>query len=107
MRDFLLYGATGFTGRLVARRALEAGLKPTLAGRSASPLKALAAELQLPHSVFALEDARAMDAAIAAAPLVLNCAGPFTITGRPVVEACLRTRRHYVDITGEVALMEE
>ncbi|MBI2920124.1 MAG: saccharopine dehydrogenase NADP-binding domain-containing protein [Planctomycetes bacterium] len=106
MAEFLLYGATGFTGRLIAARAVELGLRPVLGGRSAWPLSGLARSLGLAHRVFGLEDPAAVDAGIGDAPLVLNCAGPFSKTARPVMEGCLRGKRHYVDITGEVDVLE-
>jgi short subunit dehydrogenase-like uncharacterized protein len=108
--DFLLYGATGYTGELVARRAAGAGMRPVLAGRAAAPVAALARELGLPHRVAVLDDPRALDAAVEAVagahPLVLNCAGPFAHTARQVADACLRGGVHYLDVTGEMAVFE-
>ncbi len=104
--SWLIYGANGYTGELIAREAVRRGMKPILAGRSAAAIAPLAEDLRLDHRVIALEDARALDAALAAAPVVLNCAGPFSRTARPVVEACLRSRAHYLDITGEVEVFE-
>ncbi len=100
--SFLLYGATGFVGRVIARLAVENGLRPIVAGRSADRVQALAAELGLDHHVFALDDSRALDAALESVDLVLHCAGPYIDTFRPMVEACLRTGTHYLDITGEL-----
>jgi short subunit dehydrogenase-like uncharacterized protein len=100
-RPLLLYGAAGYTGELVARRAAERGLPLVLAGRRAGPLAALAAGLGADHRAFALEDRAALDDAIARSAAVLHCAGPFARTWRPVAEACLRAGRPYVDITGE------
>ena len=106
MGTFLLYGATGFTGRLAAARAVELGMRPVLAGRSAWPLSGIARSLGLEHRVFGLNDPTAIDAALAGVTLVLNAAGPFSQTAKPLVEACLRARKHYADITGEVDVME-
>jgi short subunit dehydrogenase-like uncharacterized protein len=103
---FLLYGATGYTGDLIARRAREAGLRPVLAGRNAGGVRRLAEELGLRHHVFALDDAAALEGAVEGQALVLNCAGPFAHTARPVVQACLRRGAHYLDITGEMAVFE-
>lgn len=103
---FLLYGATGYTGRLIAALAVARGLRPVLAGRSAAPLAALAGELGLSHRVAALDDAGALDAALADVPLVLHAAGPFVHTAAPMVAACLRTGTHYLDITGEIEVFE-
>lgn len=104
--DFLLYGSYGYTGRLIAERARELGLTPLLAGRDAGQLQAQAAELGLPHRVFALDDAASLDTALRETRVVLHAAGPFSRTARPMIEACLRTGAHYVDITGELGVFE-
>lgn len=104
--DFLLYGSYGYTGRLVAREALERGLRPLLGGRDEAKLAAQADELGLPARSFALDDRKSLEAALAEAPLVLHCAGPFQHTFRPMVRACLRTGTHYLDVTGEVGVFE-
>jgi short subunit dehydrogenase-like uncharacterized protein len=105
--SFVLYGATGYTGGLIARRAVEHGLRPLLAGRSAEPLGRLAAELGLAHAVAAVDDPASLGGAIRDYPLVLNCAGPFSRTASAVAVACLRRRAHYLDITGEMEVFEE
>jgi len=103
---WLLYGATGYTGRLIARMAVERGLPPVLAGRNERKLRVLAADLGVEYRVFRLDDAAALEAALADVALVLHCAGPFVHTFRPMVDACLRTRTHYLDITGEIVVFE-
>ncbi|HEU0053723.1 MAG TPA: saccharopine dehydrogenase NADP-binding domain-containing protein [Longimicrobium sp.] len=104
--DFLLYGSYGYTGRLIATRALELGLRPLLAGRDAEKVRAHAADLGLDHHAFALDDAAALDAALRETPVVLHAAGPFSRTAKPMAQACLRTGTHYLDITGEMAVFE-
>lgn len=104
--DFLLYGSNGYTGRLIARRAVEAGMRPVLAGRNAAEVGAQAAELGLEHRAFALDDTAALEAALSAVPVVVHAAGPFSRTAAPMAEACIRTRTHYLDITGEIAVFE-
>jgi short subunit dehydrogenase-like uncharacterized protein len=99
--SFLLYGAYGYTGRLVAAEAVARGHRPLLAGRDPQRLEALATELGLPYQAFSLEDSVALASALGEVPAVLCCAGPFIHTWRPVAEACLATGRHYLDITGE------
>lgn len=98
----MIYGANGYTGRLAARAAKRLGRTPVLAGRSEAPLAALAAELDLPWRAFALGDGAAARAALADVAVVAHCAGPFSATSRPMISACLATRTHYVDITGEI-----
>lgn len=105
-RPWLLYGAYGFTGRLIAREAVERGHRPVLAGRDARKTAALADELGLEHRVFGLDDGEALRDALEPVAAVVNAAGPFSRTWRPVAEACLDTRTHYLDITGEVAVFE-
>jgi short subunit dehydrogenase-like uncharacterized protein len=104
--DFLLYGSYGYTGRLIAERARELGLTPLLAGRDARQLEAQAAETGAPHRAFPLDDAAALDAALRETRVVLHAAGPFSHTARPMMEACLRTGAHYLDITGEISVFE-
>ncbi len=74
---WLLYGANGYTGELIARRAVAEGERPVLAGRSPESVGRLAAELWLDHRVFALEDAGAVERGLAGMKAVLHCAGPF------------------------------
>ncbi len=104
--SFLLYGSNGFVGEAVARLAVQRGLKPVLAGRNAAQVQALAAELGLPCCIFGLDDSAAMDKALAEVVVVLHCAGPYIYTYKPMVEGCLRTGAHYLDITGEIPVFE-
>lgn len=103
---FLLYGATGYTGQLIAEHATAFGLQPILAGRSRSKLEAMAQALNMEYRVFDLGDTAALDAALKETPVVLHAAGPFMFTAKPMLEACLRTGTHYLDITGEIAVFE-
>lgn len=102
----MVYGAYGYTGELVAREAARRGLKPMLAGRDAAKVQALADELGLPHRAFALDDADDVRRNLDGVALVLHCAGPFSATARPMLDACLAAGAHYLDITGEVDVLE-
>jgi short subunit dehydrogenase-like uncharacterized protein len=102
----MIYGATGYTGKLVARQAKADGLSPVLAGRSAERLQPLAAELGFAWRAIDLGDAAALDAGLADIDVVLHIAGPFSHTSRPMLDACLRTGTHYLDITGEIDVFE-
>ena len=104
--NFLIYGANGYTGELIVRFAVERGMKPLLAGRNASKVESLAKKHNLDFRVFALEETEKLDSALREVSFVLHCAGPFSITSQPMVEACLRTGKHYLDITGEIAVFE-
>jgi len=103
---FLLYGATGFTGQEIARLAVQQGLKLIVAGRNAVQLEKLANELGVEYRAFDLSDPQKIEAAIKDVTVVLHCAGPFIHTYRPMVEACLKTGTHYLDLTGEIPVYE-
>jgi len=103
---WLLYGATGYTGRLIARRALARGVRPVLAGRNAAKLLPLAAELGLEHRVFGLSDPAAIRRGLKGVDAVAHCAGPFVRTALPMAQACIETGTAYVDITGEIEVFE-
>jgi short subunit dehydrogenase-like uncharacterized protein len=100
----LVYGAYGYTGELVAREAVEQGLEPILAGRRTKPLRDLAAELGLEYRAFSLEEPVAPH--LSDVDCVAHCAGPFVDTYRPMVDACLATETDYLDITGEITVLE-
>jgi short subunit dehydrogenase-like uncharacterized protein len=102
----LLYGANGYVGEACARAAVAMGLSPILAGRNAVALTALGRALGLEVRVAALDDPAALDAALAGCSAVLHAAGPYVHTWRPMVDACLRTGAHYLDITGELPVFE-
>jgi short subunit dehydrogenase-like uncharacterized protein len=102
----LVYGATGYTGRLVAEHAVTRGLRPILAGRNAARLAPLGARLGCETRVARLDDPAALTAALDGVDVVLHAAGPFAATAMPVVDACLRTGAHYLDLSGEVDVYE-
>ncbi|MBV7407784.1 trans-acting enoyl reductase family protein [Maritimibacter sp. DP1N21-5] len=101
MRKIMIYGATGYTGALAARQAVAVGLDPILAGRSMTRLAPIAEELGCEKTAFAVTDNAAAREALADVEAVLNCAGPFADTWEHMTRACLDTRTHYLDITGE------
>jgi len=104
MSRLLIYGATGYTGRMVAARARAVDLDFMIGGRDADKLAALAAALDVPHRRFAVEDDRALDAALAGCDVLLNCAGPFALTAEPLMRACIARGIHYLDITAEIGV---
>lgn len=102
--NWMIYGAYGYTGRRIAEEAARRGMRPILAGRDADRTHALAVQLGLSSRAFGL-DARAA-AGLDDVAVVLNCAGPFSQTAAPMIEACLQARSHYLDITGEIDVIE-
>jgi short subunit dehydrogenase-like uncharacterized protein len=104
--NWMIYGANGYTGKLMAREAARQGLHPILAGRNEKIVSALAAELGLESRVFSLDDPQAVLRGLEGCKLVLHCAGPFSVTSQPMIEACLAAGAHYLDITGEISVFE-
>ena len=103
MANYAIYGANGYTGALVARLAAGRGHRPILAGRDGAAVGALAASLGLESRAFGLD---AVGCGLDGVAAVLNCAGPFSRTARPMAAACLRAGVHYLDVTGEIVVFE-
>jgi len=104
--SFVLYGANGYTGELIAREAVRRGLRPALAGRDREAVARIAAELGCESFVTGLDDATPLVRALGGRRAVLNCAGPFSATAAPMMRACLAVGAHYLDITGEADVLE-
>jgi short subunit dehydrogenase-like uncharacterized protein len=81
-------------------------MRPIIAGRNASAIESLARSHQLEFRTFSLNDNARINEGLQGVDAVLHCAGPFSLTSRPMVEACLRNKKHYTDITGEIAVFE-
>jgi short subunit dehydrogenase-like uncharacterized protein len=106
MSRWLLYGATGYTGRLIINEALARGHRPVLAGRSAAKLAPLAQPHNLEWRAFGLDDPDHLRDTVAEFDLVFHAAGPFIHTSEPMLQACLAGKTHYLDITGEIPVFE-
>jgi len=104
--SFLLYGANGYSGELIARYAKQYELEPILAGRRKEIIAPLAGKFGLPYRVFDVDDTTALLAALREVKVVMNAAGPFQFTARQMIEACLQTGTHYLDINGDIAVFE-
>ena len=100
--NWLIYGANGYTGQLIAEAAVHRGLRPILGGRNASALDPLAKKLGLPVRAFSLDRPETVRSGLHDVSLVLHCAGPFSATCAPMLAACLDAGAHYLDITGEI-----
>jgi short subunit dehydrogenase-like uncharacterized protein len=103
---WMIYGANGYTGRLVAELAVQRGHRPVLAGRDERQLADLAGRLGLEHRVFPLTDPERLRDDLTSIEAVAHCAGPFSATSKAMVDACLATGTHYLDITGEIDVLE-
>lgn len=104
--QWLLYGATGYTGTRIAEEAVAQGLRPVLAGRREAELKALGERLGLEWQCITLDDAEALTRLLRNYSAVLHAAGPFIDTWEPMLRACLASGTHYLDLTGEIPVYE-
>ena len=100
--SIVVFGASGHTGSFVVSELARRGIPSILAGRDSKKLLAL----RETHPDFqaraaSVDDPVALDRALLGASLVINCAGPFLDTAQPVIEAALRARIHYLDVTAE------
>ncbi len=103
---FLLYGANGYTGKLIAKLASTYNLQPILAGRTEAYIKPLADTLQLPYLIIDLDDTEQLQKALSEVKLVLHAAGPYVYTAKQMIDACLQTGTHYIDINGDISVFE-
>ncbi|KAF1811541.1 hypothetical protein P152DRAFT_437997 [Eremomyces bilateralis CBS 781.70] len=107
MGKLMIYGATGYTGRLASEHAKSIGLDFILAGRTTQKLQDLAYSLSLSYQTFDVHDSVAhVDSALKDIEVFLNCAGPFHRTAKPLMEACIRNGVHYLDIAAELESYE-
>ena len=104
---WMIYGANGYTGELIAREAAARGMSPILAGRSKDKVQRLAQELKLEHRAFDLDTPSRIAAQLVGIKVVLLAAGPFSATSQPMVQACIQAGTHYLDITGEIDVFEQ
>jgi short subunit dehydrogenase-like uncharacterized protein len=103
----LLYGVNGYTGKLILEVALREGLRPVLAGRRAEAVEPIAKAHGLQSLCFGLEDPGTVARLLEPFSALLLAAGPFSKTSGPALDACLRSKTAYLDITGEVDVFEE
>lgn len=104
--NWMIYGANGYTGHLLAAEAQRQGLTPILAGRNPAAVHALGSLLGLECRIFDIAQPERAREALADVALVVHCAGPFSSTSAPMLDACLASATHYVDITGEIGVFE-
>ena len=97
MKTLMIYGATGYTGRMAAEHAKALGLDLVIAGRNEARLASLAATLDVPYRVFAADAGQ-----LEGIDVLLNFAGPFAHTAEPLMRACIASGTDYLDITAEI-----
>jgi len=102
----LLYGANGYTGELIARFAKDFSIEPIVAGRTEATVVEVARKYNLPYNIFSLDDTDALHNALKHVAVVIHAAGPFNKTAKQMVEACIATGTHYLDINGDISVFE-
>ena len=102
----ILYGSYGYTGRLIAEECLAKKLRVILSGRNAEALRRQSEKTGYPFEVADVNDGHALKSLLSKGRVVLHCAGPFQYTAKAMAQACLETKTHYTDITGESAVFE-
>jgi short subunit dehydrogenase-like uncharacterized protein len=105
-KNILIYGANGYTAELIIERATAEGATPILAGRNEQRVAALAKRFKLEMRAFALDDPGTISRNLSGVSVVLNCAGPFSRTATALANACIQSKAHYLDITGEIDVFE-
>jgi len=108
IKKWVIYGSYGYTGRLISELSADFGeeINVVLSGRDGEKLKSQAEELNLDYVAADLTDPLQMDNLLNNAELVIHCAGPFRDTWKNMLDACIRNRCHYLDITGEIEVFE-
>lgn len=103
---WMIYGANGYTGQMIVKEAVRRGMRPVIAGRNQDAIQSMAEELRLEYRVFELSEVGLAMEGLTDMDLVLNCAGPFSSTAEPMMRACIESKVHYLDITGEISVFE-
>ena len=98
----MVYGCTGYTGRLVLDYAKSINLSIIAAGRTEVKVKAFANQLDVPYRAFDVNDTQRIDVSLQDVQVLLNCSGPFKYTAKPLIHACIRNGAHYIDIAAEL-----
>jgi len=101
-KKLMLYGANGYTSRLIIKELVGQNIKPILAGRNKEKITNLAEKHGFNSSIFSLEKSDVIDEELKKIDVLINAAGPYSLTARPLIDSCIRTKTHYIDITGEI-----
>lgn len=102
----VIYGAYGFTGNLITRECKKRNIEVLLSGKNEEKLKALSIETGYEYAVADIENNKKLIEIFSDAILVINAAGPFINTCVQIIEACLESKTHYLDINGDIKVFE-
>lgn len=102
----LLYGSYGYTGQLIANECKAKNLSVILVGRNRQALQKQSEATGYPFEVAEINESEKLKKLLREVDLVIHCGGPFRHTAKAMAEACLETKTHYTDITGEYLVFE-
>jgi short subunit dehydrogenase-like uncharacterized protein len=105
--NILIYGANGYTGKLITKEAKARSVSVELAGRNKKEIQALSNESGFPYHIVELTETTKLEVLLKDFHTVIHCAGPFSETAIPMVEACIKSNTNYLDITGEIWVFED
>src|SRR5688572_9700483 len=106
MKPIIIYGSYGYTGKLIVQECKTKNLNVILAGRNREALQKQHEQSGYPFEVLDVSDATALKNLLQKGSLVIHCGGPFRFTAKAMADACLETKTHYTDITGEWQVLE-
>lgn len=101
-----MYGSYGYTGKLIVAACKKNSLQVILAGRNEHALLLQSQETGYPYQAVEIKETAKLNALLQPAAMVIHCGGPFLFTAKRMAQACLDTKTHYTDITGEIGVFE-
>jgi len=102
----IVYGSYGYTGQLIIDECKTKGIEVILSGRNGEELRKQSLQTGYPFEVVDINDSAGLCKLLEKGSMVIHAAGPFQFTAQLMVEACLKTKKHYTDITGEILVFE-
>lgn len=106
MKPVLIYGSYGYSGSLIVLECIKKKIPVILSGRDRAKLEKQATEYKLPFEILDLSETEKLKNLLGKCSLVIHCAGPFRSTAKTMAKACIETKTHYTDITGEIGVFE-
>ncbi len=102
----IVYGSYGYTGKLIVQECLSRNLDVILSGRNPDALRKQSKQTNYSYEIVDIGDSKALKNLLSKGKVVIHCGGPFQYTAQAMASACLETKTHYTDITGESAVFE-
>ncbi|MFC2083910.1 saccharopine dehydrogenase family protein [Bacteroidota bacterium] len=106
MNEILIYGANGYSAKLIINEMIKKNIKPILGGRNELKIKSISSEYKLDYRIFDLENNSVVEENLSDIHTLLNCAGPFIYTSEILITSCIKTKTNYLDITGEIPAIQ-